>query len=181
MNWEALGAISGLVEALAVICTLIYLAVQIRQFTRSQQSATAQATGSSRTALYELGASDPELSRVYAKGLAHPDELTDEERTRFMWMLARVFATFEETYSQYKLKLVEENDWERYRQTARTMIENPVTRDWWESGAAVFTGSFIHDITPDLDITAWTPEIYRKLMGKSGETDDCTERTRSDG
>ncbi len=35
MSWEAIGAIAELVGALAVVLTLIYLAIQIRQNTRS--------------------------------------------------------------------------------------------------------------------------------------------------
>ena len=41
MNWEALGAIGEIVGALAVVLTLGYVAVQIRQYTRSVKSATA--------------------------------------------------------------------------------------------------------------------------------------------
>ena len=169
MNWNAIGAISSLLEAIGVIITLIYLAIQIRQSTRMQQSAIAQVTSSSRTAWYELGASDPEFALLYTKGLTQPDELTDEERTRFFWMLARGFSTFEEMYSQYRLKLVEEQDWERYRNSAREMIENPVVGSWWESGVTVFTSSFIHDITPDLDVTAWKREMITELMVKYGD------------
>ena len=42
MNWEALGAIGEIVGAVAVIATLGYLAVQIRQNTRSVRAATLQ-------------------------------------------------------------------------------------------------------------------------------------------
>jgi hypothetical protein len=36
MNWDALGAIAEVMGALAVLATLIYLSVQIRQIARSQ-------------------------------------------------------------------------------------------------------------------------------------------------
>ncbi len=37
MNWEALGAIAELIGGLGVIATLAYLAIQIRQNTRSMR------------------------------------------------------------------------------------------------------------------------------------------------
>ena len=39
MNWEAIGAVGETVGALAVLLTLVYLAMQIRQNTRSVQAA----------------------------------------------------------------------------------------------------------------------------------------------
>ena len=43
MNWEALGALSELIGAIAVVLTLIYLAVQIRQNTRAIRLGTNHA------------------------------------------------------------------------------------------------------------------------------------------
>ncbi len=39
MNWEAIGAVGETVGALAVLVTLVYLAMQIRQNTKSVQAA----------------------------------------------------------------------------------------------------------------------------------------------
>jgi hypothetical protein len=43
MNWEAIGAIGEVLGAIGVICTLLYLTVQIRQNTRALQGATLDA------------------------------------------------------------------------------------------------------------------------------------------
>jgi type III secretory pathway lipoprotein EscJ len=42
MNWEAIGAIGEWVGAVAVLATLIYLAVQIKQNTRQLKSNSLQ-------------------------------------------------------------------------------------------------------------------------------------------
>ena len=39
MNWEAIGAVGEIVGAIAVIATLAYLAIQVRQNTNSVQGA----------------------------------------------------------------------------------------------------------------------------------------------
>ena len=62
MNWDAIGAVGEVVGAAGVIASLIYLAVQIRQNTRSVEAATYQSVADSLAdAAYRLvGApSDP--------------------------------------------------------------------------------------------------------------------------
>ena len=39
VNWDAVGAIGEIVGALAVVATLIYLSIQLRQNTRSSELA----------------------------------------------------------------------------------------------------------------------------------------------
>ena len=43
MNWEAIGAIGEFVGAVAVVVTLIYLAVQVRRGTSTTQAASIPA------------------------------------------------------------------------------------------------------------------------------------------
>ncbi len=47
MNWEAIGAVGEVAGAAGVIASLIYLAVQIRQNTRSVEAATYQSVAES--------------------------------------------------------------------------------------------------------------------------------------
>jgi hypothetical protein len=167
MNWGAIGAIGEIVGATGVILTLGYLAVQIRQNTKFQKSAIAQATLSSRTSWYELGACDPEFTLLYTKGHARPEELSDDERTRFIWMIARLFSTFEETFAQYQLEMISESEWARIRSLLRNMLENSVLDEWWRSGATVFTDSFVKDITPGVNIKEWTRESIAHVTEKN--------------
>ena len=62
MNWEAISAVSDFLAALAVIVTLGYLAVQIRQNTSTLKSTATQGAHDQTAALYDLLASDSELS-----------------------------------------------------------------------------------------------------------------------
>ena len=77
MNWEALGAIGELIGAVAVMATLIYLAIQIRQNTQQQEknelssqaaavNASAEALRDARRDIYQ----DSELSDIWVKGMS---------------------------------------------------------------------------------------------------------------
>ena len=44
MNWGAIGAVGEIIGALAVFLTLVYLAIQIRQNTKSVQASAVDAS-----------------------------------------------------------------------------------------------------------------------------------------
>jgi hypothetical protein len=95
MTIEQFGSIGEVVGAIATVATLLYLAVQIRQNTRTVRSASissyVQASGNVMTMLAE----NAEVCDLYYKGLESPNLLTDSERRRFyvtignyiMWLL----------------------------------------------------------------------------------------------
>jgi hypothetical protein len=158
VNWEAIGAIGEILGAAGVIATIGYLAIQIRQNTRTQQSAIAQATTSSRTSWYDLVISDPEVGEIWMKGISQPSSLSAHEQSRFIWMLARIFSNLEEFHLQYQHGMLPEDQWLTYRKFGRTMLENEFINEWWNSGVAVFTPSFIKDLAPDSERADWTPQ-----------------------
>jgi hypothetical protein len=173
MNWEAIGAIGEILGAVGVIATIGYLAIQIRQNTRTQQSAIAQATTASRTSWYDLVISDPEIGDIWRKGNAEPDLLTEQERSRFIWMLARIFSNLEEFYLQFQHGMLPEDQWLVYRGFGRTMLENPIIDDWWESGMAVFIPSFVADLAPESQRAEWTAMSAKGTYSNKASGDDA--------
>jgi hypothetical protein len=95
MNWEAIGAVGEVLGALGVIATLGYLAVQIRQNTRSVRAATYQEIVSHaaemNTSLYGEGA----VAEIVLKGRADQSTLSEVERFRFQILVYQVFQSFE--------------------------------------------------------------------------------------
>ena len=56
MNWDAIGAVGEIVGAVAVIATLIYLAIQIKDSARAARSAAVTDATTAMQAFYqELG------------------------------------------------------------------------------------------------------------------------------
>ena len=83
MNWEALGAIGEIVGAVAVVLTLGYLAVQIRQNTRAVRSSVfSELQSEVRQNSFAL-ANDEDLARIWRQANEEFDSLTADERTRF--------------------------------------------------------------------------------------------------
>lgn len=78
MNWDALGAIGELIGAVAVVSTLIYLAIQIRQNTRHVQAQMGH-DGWISSADYEIAQMEYAAAEALAKAEFEPDKLTNTE------------------------------------------------------------------------------------------------------
>jgi hypothetical protein len=100
MNWDAIGAIGEVIGALAVFLTLGYLAVQIRQNTKAVRASaldsSVNAVNAVRFAVFESA----EVTAIYRKGLANPDELDDNEKTRFRLLVHTVLWSIWNIYAQ---------------------------------------------------------------------------------
>ena len=102
MNWEAIGATGEIVGAIAVVVAIGYLAVQIRQNTRSLRAATHHSSARSATETQDLCAQSDDLSRVFRIGSREREELTEDERQRWDAMLMSIFVWYEDTFFQYQ-------------------------------------------------------------------------------
>ena len=84
MNLNDLANLGQIIGAVAVVVSLIYVALQIRQNTNAVRSATAQTVHEHFANWYHVIAADNELSRIAASGLRDYASLSEQERTRFI-------------------------------------------------------------------------------------------------
>ena len=98
MTIQDWGAIGGAIGGIAVLFTLVYLALQLRRTTRvaHRQTYTAGAEAISRFS-FDL-AKNPELHLVYRRALQDPDALGFEELAQAHAILDSYFALMEGYY-----------------------------------------------------------------------------------
>ena len=88
MSWEAAGALGEIIGAVAVIATLAFLAVQIRQGSQVQREANVLARSAAIDRVHDqlrefacFVAADPELTRIWLAGCAgEPLDTIDQDR-----------------------------------------------------------------------------------------------------
>ena len=114
MNWEAISAIGEIAGAIAVIATIGYLAVQIRQNTAALRSVATQGVTDQAALTYHALCTDPELATIFIRGCNTPDELKDSETARF--------------YSFWLMTLFHMQNW--YFQTRDGLIANTLLESW---------------------------------------------------
>src|SRR5947207_13352162 len=95
MNWDAISAISQLVGSIAVVLSVLYLALQVHRSTRVAKLATQDAAA---TALREVTApfmENAELERIWRVGLEDIGAPSNEERARFFHAAYQFLKAFE--------------------------------------------------------------------------------------
>ena len=142
MNWDALAAISGVLAAIAVTATVVYLAVEIRHNTRATHSQTYHAATS---ALAEMAATigvSKELSRLFSVGMADPEQLDDDEYAQFAYLGISLFRRYENVFFQYQSGMIDEDFWVGHRENLLWFYHRPGIQTWWLERRLAFSKSF---------------------------------------
>ena len=111
MSWNELGAIAELMGAFAVLMTLIYLAVQLRQNNIFAQAQAMQSRTDTQINMISFIMSDPKyLQSINAVMSATKEEerkkISEEDQRNSLAVLSVMRATLENTYEQYKKGLI---------------------------------------------------------------------------
>ena len=149
MNWEAIGAIGEVAGALGVIATLLYLAFQIQQNTRSIRGATLNAITAHKQ--FELRWSS-DIAAAWRKSLAEPENLTEDESWQIAEWMASSFVARQNEYFQYKQGLIDKETWEASEKIIAMALASNWGRKWWEEfGPNAFTEPFINVVNEVLE------------------------------
>ncbi len=143
MNWEAIGAVGELLGALGVIVTLGYLAVQIRQNTRTVRAATAQAIQTAMNEAHAHVKQDSAAARIYRLGLSEPPKLDEDEQVQFSMTMYSIFAQFENIFYQLQQGTLDSAIFERHALAMEFYLRTPGGADWWESWKGRFSEDFV--------------------------------------
>jgi len=92
---EALGNIGDFLGGIGVVVTLIYLAGQIRQNTRSIETSSFQAAQRDIAGLLDTLSHDPELTRIFLDGNRDFESFSKEDRRRYAIFAASFLRRYE--------------------------------------------------------------------------------------
>jgi len=86
MNWEAITAVSELVGVIAVLASILYLARQVAQGNKLNQSDSIRNfLGQYNAFLYQIG--DPDFIEIWRRGTTDFDSLDESEKSRLHTVL----------------------------------------------------------------------------------------------
>jgi hypothetical protein len=144
MNWDAIGAIADAVGAAAVIVTLAYLAVQIRQNTQMNASALRQSFYDYTARQMLHGTDSAEFSNLLAKASMTNEPLSPGEKLQMLRMFQAVFVGYQGAYFQHKQGAIGPDDWKTCRALLRSfwLFNGREHVNLWEQFK---TGGFLDD------------------------------------
>ena len=142
MNWDAIAAVAELIAAVGVIASLIYLATQIRQNTRSTRAAAFQGAITEGGHIYRMIAENSEAAQIFRNGLVEPDKLTNDELFRFLMMLSSSFRGYENFFAQHLYGTADDTSWEAWVESIRSLLRSPGVALFWKTRGNVFRKDF---------------------------------------
>ena len=141
MTLADLSSLGSFISGLAVIITLIFLLLQMRQ-TDKNQKALLQQGRSARVTELILKRTDPELSKALTRGL-HAD-LTIEgfQVESINAFFAALFWSIEDSFLQYRAGLLLSTSWETDAATLRGFFSVPACRVAWVMNRDLMSGDY---------------------------------------
>jgi hypothetical protein len=128
MNWTKASAAAEILSSIAILVTLVYLAIEIQQSAEATQANTRQAILASDQQFLELLIESPDLNLLWYK-----TELSDEERIRLSYFLVTTVRMRESNWFQYQNGILDDATWLAYRGSLIVMLSAPQTRVWWQN------------------------------------------------
>ena len=147
MNWEAVGAIGEMVGAIAVIVTLGYLAVQIRQNTRTVRASTHHGISRELNELNIAFGSDPAVSSLLLRGSEDYSQLDHDERFQYTLLMRAAFGTYNDAFLQFREHLISGEVWATFRPVLAAIFGSPGAREWWERNRQIYPEAFQEEIS----------------------------------
>src|SRR5436309_14765136 len=142
INWDAISAISQLVGSLAVVLSVLYLAVQVHQSTRVARLATQDAAATALRDVTKPLMENAELERIWRVGLEDLSALSVEERARFFHALYQFLKAFETIHFHYVYGLMDNQLFEGWHGLLRHYIVAPGVAQYWKLRPGVFSVRF---------------------------------------
>ena len=126
-------------SSIAILVTLIYLAVQTNQNTEALQAAQRQAImAGDLEYIYRTNVDEPELALLRIK-----PNLTPEERIRLNGTLGIVMRMREFGWIQLQNGALDQQTWNAYEGNMLYTISFPNTRIWWNNSSPTFDEDFV--------------------------------------
>ena len=142
MSLQDLGNIGEFAGAFAVLASLVYLALQIRQNTQAVRASIQQENRKSIAAFYTL-LTNPDIARIWRLGLQNSTSLEDNEAVSFHALLSVLFNHFETAFHRRLLRRIHDAEGDPSRETAiRGLTPAPGVEPWWAFYGPVYSREF---------------------------------------
>ena len=124
MTLEDIYFISQTIASVAVIASLVYLAIQTRQAARSSRAAMHESRAT--TVLRHIDKwTEADFSKVWFKGNTAAADMTDDEIRRYSGQVSGVIVMWEERFRQRREGMLDESRWASSELTISMMTRAP--------------------------------------------------------
>ncbi|PSB43227.1 hypothetical protein C7B80_24920 [Cyanosarcina cf. burmensis CCALA 770] len=139
---DVIQSFTSIIQTIAVIISLVYVSIQIRDGAKAVKSQTYQSIITAYAEIEARIGQDAETARIYHIGCEYPDKLNAEEKIRFTQLICSIFNFFENLHYQYKTGLLEESLWSGWCQLMKNKLDNPGIKEYWQDNSYLYSKDF---------------------------------------
>lgn len=171
MNWEAIGAVGEVISAIAVVVSLLYVAVQIRLNTTEAKILRNQSLIDANSEVNSTIANNSELSEIVRRGMIDFAGLDEAQKFRFGALFFSFFVKYDFAYHQYLAKRLDQEFWDRMNYEISVFMSLPGAFEWWERDKKRLSGQFVSYV--DSLIASHSPTESIPLYGTRSHNSDA--------
>lgn len=142
MTLEELAYISQIIGVIAVLASLIFVGLQIRQNTKAIKATSHHAVTDSFNAINNIILSDPTVARRWRLALEGSKELDEDERISVDFMLLANMRIFETLYYQYTNGTLDKKLFDAELKTLKWSVTFPGVQAWWATNPISLSAEF---------------------------------------
>lgn len=162
MDLSTLANLGEFVGGIFVVVSLVYLAYEVRQNTRSLLAENYGRLLDRMSTLQSRLAADADLNRIVIAGAQAPGSLKRAERVRFSWALYELIGAGEFMYHQAQEGALPQEVWKRWETTLCWWLSHPGMRVWWKGKPTPFSVSFEQFVEDEILSRPFDPEAVRR-------------------
>jgi hypothetical protein len=142
MNWNAIGSISELVGAIAVVASLAFVGIQLKRNTKALRLSSTNAVVDQFSGSVSRLAENAEMAALLYKGVPNPDALSDFERYRFNLQIQSYLFNYSNCYLHYESGTLDEDIFSSIDSQMRNFCNSPGLSDYWRQSGGNFPEKF---------------------------------------
>ncbi|KCZ91815.1 hypothetical protein [Hyphomonas johnsonii] len=141
MNLDTIATIANIMASGAVVLTLVFIGLQLRQNSHLTRMAAAQTSAQLLSSNLGRVAENGELAALLVNQQGR-DNWTDAEYLRVTNFLSISFRHFEVLHTHRRFGVFEEELWEGSEARLKDSLSNPSIREWWGESRGFYARSF---------------------------------------
>ena len=143
MDLDSLASIAEIIGGIAVLVSLVFVIVSIRQNTTSQRALAVDSLTAAITAINVPAIESPKVGLAVAKASSDWQAASEEERVIAHYFLFSIFKLWENAWYLKRSSVLDESQWVGWETMLRRYYHAKGIREvWWPSRRAAFSPEF---------------------------------------
>lgn len=142
MSLEQASLVAQIVSALAIIASLIFVGLQVRQATKAVRNSSSQAHSSIYTQIVTTLIEHGDFAGIWRRTLIDPASVNEVDWVRFVAYCSALFRFYESSRVQWLHGQLNQEHWQTIEGQVRTLATQPGIQAWWKLRGHWHSASF---------------------------------------